>query len=74
MTNAELTKIFQEVNCDLVEEHILEKIAEKFKSYCNPDANGRASTDSIAPAIMHAMIDYNHDFLFRVLSKALCKD
>ena len=74
MTKDELIKFFQEVNRDLLEEHIPEKISENFRSHCKPDTNGHASMDKIVPAIMLTMNDYNQDFLFRVLSKALCKD
>ncbi len=39
MTKDELIKIFQEVNRDLLEEHIPEKIGENFRSHCKPDTN-----------------------------------
>lgn len=74
MTKDELIKIFQEVNRDLLEEHMAEKISENFQSHCKPDANGQTSMDEIVPAIMLTMNDYNQDFLFRVLAKALCKN
>ena len=72
MTNEELNKIFQDVNSEMLAEDLPQRISSHIAKNCTNE-NGDVSTGKLAAALISEMVIYNNDFLFKVLSKALCK-
>lgn len=69
MTKDELNAIFQAVHKEMLEDRSIERLMEKMKEDVHQCENP-TSIDTIVPHIA-MMMDYNKEFMFRVLFKAL---
>lgn len=72
MTHQELNEIFKAVEKEMAEEKIGERLLAEIKPSLE---SSTASPIAIATSMLgQAIIGYNNVFLFRILSRALCKD
>ncbi len=72
MTHQELNEIFKAVEKEMEEEKIGERLLAEIKPSLE---SSTASPIEIATSMLgQAIIGYNNVFLFRILSRALCKD
>lgn len=72
MTHQELNEIFKVVEKEMAEEQIGERLLAEIKPSLE---SSTASPIEIATSMLgQAIIGYNNVFLFRILSRALCKD
>ena len=70
MTKDELNAIFQAVHKEMLEDRSIEQLMEKMKEDVHQCENP-TSIDMIVPHIALMTMDYNKEFIFRVLFKAL---
>ena len=70
MTKDELNAIFQAVHKEMLEDRSIERLMEKMKEDVHQCENP-ISIDTIVPHIALMTMDYNKEFMFRVLLKAL---
>ena len=70
MTKDELNAVFQTVHKEMLEDHYIDRLMEKMKEDVHQCENP-TSIDTIVPHIALMTMDYNKEFTFRVLLKAL---
>ena len=72
MTHQELNEIFETVEKEMREDQIGEKLLATVKTSLE---SSTASPIEIATSMLgQTLISYNNVFLFRILSRALCRD
>ena len=70
MTKDELNAVFQAVHKEMFEDRSIERLMEKMKEDVHQCENP-TSIDTIVPHLALLTMDYNKEFIFRVLLKAL---
>ena len=73
MTKEELATIFESVQTEMLQNGFGDRLQASLDDVSAKYGNG-ASAVELIPLALHAMMDYNRDFMFRVLSKALITD
>lgn len=70
MTKDELNAVFQTVHKEMLEDHYIDRLMEKLQERID-QRESPSSVGAFAPDIAIMMMNYNEEFMFRVLVKAL---